>query len=161
VTGIRQVSLKNFYALRNEILKKYINGEISSKVYVVRGLLYADQYYLQYSGSKGGSISFTLKGSIPGTSVDANASFSAVSRRDVGYEIDGSNGGVLGYRVSGIRFNRHMIPLSLQEKILDGMSESDVLDTLSFTERSELIQNNVLEIIDLTDEIVLEQEFDE
>ena len=35
------------------------------------------------------------------------------------------------------------------------MSESDALDLVSFSDRKNLIENNAIEIVDLTDEVLL------
>ncbi len=158
VTGIREQSIENFVAMRNELLKKYTKGELSSKVYIVRGLVYADKYYLQYSGSSGGSLAFNLDADIPSADADVNADFSFKWKKNVGYHVDGSNGGVLAYRVSGVRLKRHLMPSAIQNQILQGIPEESVLDNLSFEDRKELLENEALEIVDLTAEVLNAQE---
>ena len=76
VKGMRQQSIKNFIAFRKELLEKFSKGEVSAKVYIVRGLVYADQYYLQYSGSKGGNIGFNLDAKVNDIAAEAKADFS-------------------------------------------------------------------------------------
>lgn len=160
VKGIRQQSIKNFVEFRKELLNKYVSGELSSKVYVVRGLVYADKYYLQYSGSQGGTIGFNLDAEISSANADVNADFSLKWKKEVGYNIDGSNGGVLAYRVSGVRLKRHLMTESIHRNILNGMSEADALDLVSFNERKELLDNDAIEIVDLTEEVLLYNEED-
>jgi hypothetical protein len=155
VQGIRQQSIKNFVEFRKELLSKYVSGELSSKVYVVKGLVYADKYYLQYSGSNGGTLGFNLDAEISSANADVNADFSLKWKKSVGYNIDGLNGGVLAYRVAGVRLNRHLIPNNIHQNIMKGMSESDALDLVSFSDRKKLIDNNAIEIVDLTDEVLL------
>ena len=158
VRGVRQQSMKNFVEFRKELLSKYTIGELSSKVYVVRGLVYADKYYLQYSGSKGGKIGFNIGAEIASAEAGINADFSFKWNEDVGYNIDGINGGVLAYRVSGVRLKRHLIPKEVHENILNGMSESDALDMVSFKDREKLLTDDALEIVDLTDEVLMYNE---
>ena len=160
VHGMRQQSIKNFIAFRNAILDKYSKGEISSKIYIVRGLVYADKYFLQYSGSNGGTVGFNLDAEVSTIDIEASADFSLKWKKEVGYHIDGSNGGVLAYRVSGVRLKRHLIPDGVQNRILLGMSESDALNMLSFEERKNLIDNDALEVVDLTDEVLVAREND-
>ena len=158
VQGMRQKSIKNFIAFRKAILDKYSKGEISSKIYIVRGLVYADKYFLQYSGSNGGTIGFNLNTEVDTVDIEASADFSLKWKKNVGYHIDGSNGGVLGYRVSGVRLKRHLIPEEVQNRILLGMSESDALNLLSFEKRKNLIDSDALEVVDLTDEVLVARE---
>lgn len=155
VMGLRQQSIKNFVAFRKELLSKYVSGELSSKVYVVRGLVYADKYYLQYSGNSGGAITFNIDSEITSADAEINADFSLKWKKEVGYNIDGSNGGVLGYRVSGVRLKRHLLTPEIHENILNGMSEENALDLVSFNGRKELLENDALEIVDLTNEVIL------
>ena len=157
VQGIRQQSIKNFVTFRNELLKKYTKGEISSKVYVVRGLVYADKFYLQYSGKKGGTIGFNIKADLSAVEAETQADFSLKWKKEVGYNVDGLNGGVLAYRVSGVRLKRHLLPGSVHKNILKGMSEADAMDTIAFNDRVKLLNNDALEIVDLTDEVLLAQ----
>ena len=88
VQGIRQQSIKNFVEFRKELLSKYVSGELSSKVYVVKGLVYADKYYLQYSGNNGGTLGFNLDAEISSANADVNANFSLKWKKSVGYNID-------------------------------------------------------------------------
>lgn len=155
VIGIRQQSIKNFVSFRQELLNKFVSGELSSKVYVVRGLVYADKYYLQYSGNNGGSITFNLTAEAASHDAEVNADFSFKWKKEVGYNIDGSNGGVLAYRVSGVRLKRHLIPENIHENILKGMSEADALNLISYNQKKDLFNNDALEIVDLTEEILL------
>ncbi|WP_299521040.1 hypothetical protein [Winogradskyella sp.] len=158
VMGIRQQSIKNFVEFRKELLSKYVKGELSSKVYVVRGLVYADKYYLQYSGSKGGTITFNLDAQVAAGDADINADFSFKWKKEVGFNIDGRTGGVLAYRVSGVRLKRHLIPQEIQTNILSGMAESEALDMVAFEDRQRLFDEDALEIVDLTDEVLLYNE---
>ena len=155
VMGLRQQSIRNFLPLRNELLTKYTIAELSPKIYIVRGLVYADKFYLQYSSTNGGSIAFNLdaKSNVSATSVDSDFSLKWI--KEVGYNIDGLNGGVLAYRVSGLRLNRHLMPTSIHRDILNGNSEEDILDMISLKERKKLFEKNALEIVDLTDELAL------
>jgi len=157
VQGMRQQSIVDFVSLRKEILKKYIQGELSPKIYVVRGLVYADKYYLQYSGVNGGTILFNLDADSKVAEAEVNGDFTYKWRKNVGYNIDGLNGGVLAYRVSGVRLRRHQIPKHVHDNILSGMHEADALDNLAFSEREKLLNEDALEIVDLTDEVLLEQ----
>jgi len=155
VNGLRQQSIKDFMPLRKELLKRYARTELSSKVYIVRGLVYADKYYLQYSGTNGGSLAFNLKGKVESLDAELNADFSLQWRKDVGYSMESSKGGVLAYRVSGVRLKRHLISSDLHNLILNGMPEEDVLNELSLKDREKLIEKDAIEIIDLTDEVIL------
>ncbi|WP_412985268.1 hypothetical protein [Pontimicrobium sp. IMCC45349] len=155
VQGVRQQSIKNFVEFRKELLSKYVSGELSSKVYVVKGLVYADKYYLQFSGNKGGSLGFNLDAKANTANADVDANFSLKWKKSVGYNIDGVNGGVLAYRVAGVRLNRHLTPSNIHENILNGMSEADALDMVSFSDRKKLITKKAIEIVDLTDEVLL------
>lgn len=155
VIGIRQQSIKNFVEFRKELLSKYVSGELSSKVYVIRGLVYADKYYLQYSGSKGGTIGFNIDAEISTADAQVHADFSLKWKKEVGFNIDGSNGGVLAYRVSGVRLKRHLIPESIHHNILKGMSESEALSLITFESRKKLLEEDALEIVDLTNEVLL------
>jgi|GEM_PF-1891779 len=160
VQGIRQQSIKDFVSFRNKVLELYIRGQISSKVYIVRGLVVADSYYLQYSGSNGGTLGFSFDMEASVIDAEVNAKFSLKWKRDVGYHIDGANGGTLAYRVSGVRLKRHLMPPNIQERILMGMSEADALDSVSFDDRKVLINNEALEVVDLTDEIIIAHLFE-
>lgn len=157
VRGIRQQSMKNFVDFRKELLSKFAKGELSSKVYVVRGLVYADKYYLQYSGSNGGSIGFNLDASAT-LEGEIQADFSFKWKKGVGFSIDGSQGGVLAYRVSAVRLKRHLMPIGIQSNILKGMSESDALDMMSFEDKQKLIIDDALEVVDVTDEVLIHNE---
>jgi hypothetical protein len=157
VIGLRQQSIVNFIEFRNELLNKYLSGEISSKVYVVRGLIYADKYFLQFSGTNGGTFGFNIDAEVKPINAEIEANFSLKWKREVGFDIDGSNGGVLGYRVSGVRLKRQLLPKSFQEKIVKGLSEVDVLATLSPEQKQELINKDALEVLDLTDEVIVAQ----
>ncbi len=155
VQGLRQQSIKNFIDFRLKLLELYTKGQISSKVYIVRGLVYADKYYLQFSGSNGGTIGLNLNMNAGIVDAEAQADFSVKWKKDVGIHFDGSNGGVLGYRVSGVRLKRHLLPNSIQSKIMQGMSEADAINTISPEERKALVENDAIEITDLTDEILV------
>ncbi len=153
--GLRQQNMKNFADFRKELLSKYVAGELSSKVYVVRGLVYADKFYLQYSGEKGGGIAFNIDTGIKGANAEVDADFSLKWKKNVGFHINGLNGGVLAYRVSGVRLKRHLITQKTNDNILRGVSEADVLSTISFKERKELLKNDMLEVVDLTAEALI------
>lgn len=155
IKGARQRSMTNFIDFRKYILERYTQGDISSKVYIVRGLIYADKYYLQYSGKNGGTIGFNLDAEISGTDADVKADFSFKWKKDVSYGIDANNGGVLGYRISAVRLKRHLIPEEFQVKILNGLKEEDVLNNISFSRKKELFDNDILELVDVTDELIL------
>ncbi len=154
VQGMRQQSMVNFIEFRDEILNKYTKGDISANVYIVRGLVYADKYYLQFSGTNGGTVSFNLNAEIQAAEIEASADFKLKWKKEVGYNIDGSNGGVLAYRVSGIRLKRHLITEEMHLKILDGIREQDILANLSFDERKKLLDKDMLELVDVTDEVI-------
>ncbi|MCB0479350.1 MAG: hypothetical protein KDC84_14370 [Crocinitomicaceae bacterium] len=158
VRGIRQQSIKNFVEFRKELLSRYTQGELSSKVYIVRGLVYADKYYLQFSGSKGGKVGFNLKGSANVANMEADADFDIKWKKDVGFNVNAPKGGPLAYRVSAVRLNRHLIPTDLHDKIVAGNNESDLLDNLAFGTRKALLESNALEIVDATDELLLNEE---
>ena len=158
VQGLRQQSIRNFVDFRKELLAKYTRGEISSRVYIVRGLVYADKFYLQFSGSNGGTIGFNLDADMDPINAEVSADFSVKWKKQVGYHVDGSNGGVLAYRVSGVRLRRHLIPESVHKNILTGISEADALEGLPLKEREELVDADALEIVDLTDDFLLDDE---
>lgn len=158
VQGIRQQSIKNLIDFRNKLLEMYTKGEVSSKVYIVRGLVYADKYYLQYSGTKNGAVCFNLNADISVADAEVNADFSFKWKKDVGYHIDAPNGGVLAYQVSGVRLKTHLIPETIQNRILSGMSEADALNMVSFEDRRTLFDNDALEVVDLTDEVLIAQD---
>ncbi|WP_423127252.1 hypothetical protein [Gaoshiqia sp. Z1-71] len=158
IQGMRQQSIKNFISFRQELLERYVNGQISSKVYVVRGLVYADKYYLQFSGSQGGTVGFQIDADVKYLDAEVEADFNIKWKKEVGYHIDGSTGGVLAYCVSGVRLKKQLMPAGIQEKIRNGMSESDALECLSVSERQDLLSKDALEIVDLTDEILLAPE---
>ncbi|MEZ4938954.1 MAG: hypothetical protein R2799_15300 [Crocinitomicaceae bacterium] len=158
VRGIRQQSIKNFVDFRKELLSRYTKGELSSKVYIVRGLVYADKYYLQFSGNKGGKVGFNLKGKAHVADFGANADFDVKWKKDVGLNINAPKGGPLAYRVSAVRMNRHLIPADLHAKVVNGNNEADLLDNLAFASRKALMEANALEIVDATDELLLNEE---
>ncbi len=154
IQGGRQRSMSNFIEFRKHILSQYTKGDISSKIYIVRGLIYADKYSLQYSGKNGGNVGFKLDGEINSSEIDVKANFSLKWQNQVGYNVNADKGGVLGYRVSAVRLKRHTIPLDIHRKILDGMSEEDILNNLSFEQRKKLLENDSIELVDATDEVI-------
>lgn len=92
----------------------------------------------------------------------ANADFKIKWKNDVGFSIDGYQGGVLGYRVSSIRLRRHLRTEGVQSLILSGMSEADAINTLSAKERKSLFEKDAFDLIDVTDELVaIENEYSE
>lgn len=161
VIGLRQQSMTNFIEFRNELLSLYKQGKISARSFAIRGIVYADQYYLQFSGSRGGTIGLSLMGDVKPADIDVDANFSIKWKKEVGFSIDGTEGGVLAYRVSGIRFKRHMMPDAIQKKVLDGISETNLLDKLSISERTGFIKEDALEIVDLTNEVIFSEEMNE
>lgn len=153
VLNMREKTAKNFPLLRDHILAHFRDGSLKSKVYVVRGLVYADKYFLQFGAQKEGSLHFNLDASSSTGSPRVNGDFSAKWSKDVGIDIDGSNGGPLGYRVSSVRLKRHRIPENLLEKILAGMPEEDVIDSLETGERIKLLDADTFEVVDSTLEL--------
>jgi hypothetical protein len=160
VIGMRQQSLKNFLDFRNELLNKFLSGEITSKVFVVRGLVYADKLFMQFSGTKGGTVGFSVDAKVESIKTAIDTDFSCKWTKDVGYNVDAPNGGVLAYRVSGVRLRREFLPENIQKKILKGVSEATALSTLTVTEKQELINMHALDVVDLTDEVLLERNED-
>jgi hypothetical protein len=158
LSGCRQRSMSNFIEFKKHILERYTKGDISSKVYIVRGLIYADKYFLQYSGVNGGTIGFNIDADIEPSNVDLSANFSLKWRKEVGFAMDGLNGGVLGYRVSAVRLKRDKINRSFQGRILDGIKEEDVLNNTSFNERKELLTSDAIELVDVTDELLIKND---
>lgn len=157
VIGMRQQSLQNFLDFKNELLNKFLSGEISSKVYVVRGLVYADKLYMQFSGTSGGTVGFAVDAEVKSIDAAINADFSCKWTKNVGYNIDAPNGGVLAYRVSGVRLRRELLPKTIQEKILKGSSEADALASLTVAQKQDLINKNALDVVDLTDEVLIDK----
>ncbi len=155
VLGLRQQSMKNFVDFRKELFSKFVSGELSAKVYVVSGLVYADKYYLQYSGSRGGVLGLGISSNLSLGEGNINGDFFFKWNRDVGYSSNGEHGGVLAYRVSAVRLKRHLIPEYIHDNILKGMSESDALDMVAFKERQKLFDEDAFEIVDSTDEVLL------
>ena len=49
------------------------------------------------------------------------------------------------------------MPEPVLDKILKGTSEADILDTLAFNDRKKLLSEDALEIVDLTDEVLVNQ----
>jgi len=158
IQGGRQRSMSNFIKFRKHILEKYTKGEISSKIYIVRGVIYADKYFLQYSGKKGGTLGFDLDGKATGVDVDLKANFSLKWKNEVGYSVDARNGGVLGYRVSAVRLKRHRVSNNFQLKMLNGVKEADVLNNISFSAREKLLTSESIELVDVTDSLILSKE---
>ena len=155
LSGCRQRSMSNFITFKKHILESYTKGDISSKVYIVRGLIYADKYFLQYSGKKGGSVGFSVDAKVKAIDVELNANFSLKWKKEVGFGIDGLNGGVLGYRVSAVRLNRDKISNKIQAKVLNGIKEEDVLNNINFAQRKDLLSEDALQLVDATDELII------
>ncbi len=157
VKDIRQQSITNFVTFKKELLEKYTKGELSSKVYVVRGLVYADKYYLQFSGKNGGKVGFNIDASANVADIEAKANFELKWKKNVGLHIDAKNGGALAYRVSAVRLKKDAMPSEIHNRIIAGNSEADILDNLAFEARKALLEAHALEIVDATDEFLLEE----
>ena len=162
VLNMRQRSVKNFLDLRDEILSKFASGDIKAKVFVVRGLVLADRYFLQFGSRKEGSVHLNIKTDLADIASNVEADFDLKWSKDVGYTIDAAQGGVLAYRVSSVRLRRHLIPAPVEERLLAGMTEGDAIDTLSTDERMQLLDQQAFEVVDSTFELDdLEHEVEE
>lgn len=157
VKGLRQRSLKNVPEVKRRIMERFVKGEISSKVFVVVGVVLADKYYLQYSGKRGGSVAFTIEGDVTGVDVEVDADFKYKMEKDVSYSVDGKNGGVLAYAVSSLRLNKYLLSPDINRRLLDGESEAEIMEAMSEDERKALIDSDAIELSDLSAQFFLNQ----
>ena len=156
--NLRQRTLDDFVGLRNEILQKFTRGDLEARVHIVRGLVLADKYFMQFGANKSGSIGFNIDANFPNANASAEADFDLKWQNEVGIFIDGSAGGVLAYRVSGVRLRRHLRPPKVKDLILAGMSEPEALDTLTLSEKADLVQADALDVFDVSSELVSEED---
>jgi hypothetical protein len=160
--NVRQRTIDNFVTLRKEILSKFTKGDIQSKVFVVRGIVVADKYFLQFGSKKSGSVGLTLDADFKDKNAVVEADFDLKWQNDVGFFLDGKEGGVLAYRVSSVRLRRHLRPKKVQDLILSGMNEAEAINNLSFSERDELVKKDAFDLVDTTNEFaMLENEFED
>lgn len=155
LNGTSIQTIRNLPEFRNYILKRYVDGSLNAKVYIVNSLIRADKYFLQFSGQQGGTLVLDLKVKPKQTNIQVNSDFNFKWSNRVGYSIDGSNGGVLGYKVSAVRLNGLKSPNKL---INHHLMEADGLSLLSSSHRQKLVETELLEISDVTNELVLEME---
>ncbi len=153
--NMHQITLSNINDMRDKVLQAFVEGDLPASTYLVRGIVVAEKYYLVYSGSNGGEVGIKYNDANI-RNFHVNSDFSVVWKKSVGYEIDGSEGGTLAYRVSVIRARRHLRPKSIQQKILMGSSEAEALDSLSLKDRKLLQKDGVFDIVDATDELALD-----
>lgn len=154
--NVRQRSLSNYNAFRQEYLRKILRGEVPKKGHVVRGVIYADQYYVKYSRSGGTDLAFDLAGQTGTFSGDT--AFSYRSASDKGRFLDGSQGGILGYRTSALRINRARLTRSQQRRILEGLREDELIASLSVDDAKAMVNDAALDLVDSTEAVILEIE---
>jgi len=153
-------TINNFPEFQNYILGKYNDGALNGDIYIVSSIIWADKYFLQFSGTNGGTVVFDLKVQPNQVDFQANADFNFKWSNRVGYSIDGSNGGVLGYQVSAVRLKDPASYDEVATRIRAGMRESDALVFLSDKSRSALVKEDKLEIRNVTSQLILEMEED-
>jgi len=156
--------LSRYAHVKNYILDTYSKDMLSPRIFVVSEVLVADQYFVQFGGEKGGSLGVVLNVSSEKLMADSqeehNAKISATLQKNVGYSLDGRNGGILGYRLSKIRLREDVADSDLLSKIRKrvGHDEDDVLVALSATERSAIANDGGFVLMDETESFVFNQE---
>ncbi|MCP4604952.1 MAG: hypothetical protein GY847_31255 [Proteobacteria bacterium] len=154
VQGMRQRTLVNFHRLRNEILSRFTRGDIGARVHVVRGLIIADRYFMQFGSRNGGKVALLMDASFEGVDAALSAPFNLKWTDRVGYTVDAPKGGPLAYRVSSVRVRRHLRPRSVETRILDGLSEAEAMESLTADERAKLADEDALDLVDTTSSLI-------
>jgi len=159
VRGFHEQTTKDYGALRDEFLQRYASGGVG-RVYVVHGLVRADQFFLQFGSNTEGTVGIELEAGVDQQVVDLGVAlgFSVAWKTAVGFGIDAPDGGVLGYRVAKLRYRPRPRRLGLSKSMLERSDEIDVLDELPTDKRRELVDEGTLELEDCTDELLLEIE---
>lgn len=157
VHNLRQRTVDNFPKLKKEILNRFYKDDLKAKVFIVRGVVIADKFYLQYGSNKNGTLGIKLDPKHSITDIEVNADFNIKWSDQVGFSIDGSNGGILGYRVSKVKLKRDKRPSRIQDLILTGISETEAIDNLTLREKQELLDIGAFDIIDATAEYSMEE----
>lgn len=152
--------LKDFVSFKQHVLESYVKKDISSRVFVVDEVLEAKQFFLQFSGEKGGDLELALD--LPAGSYSpaaaAQARIKYAWQKDTGFSIDGSSGGVLAYRVSKIKLLRERLPTSYLKKVPVEVADEVLLDGLSGDDRKAIERDHGFGFVDRTTEYLLDQE---
>lgn len=139
VVGMKQQTLKDFPTFKKHILSKYVAKDISPQIFVVTSIIYAESYILQYSGKSGGAIAIALDGQVKDLDVSIKVKGSIKWQSNVGFFVEGLNGGVLGYDVQAIHLgNKPLSTEELQALTDDKRDELASLGSLNLKESSEI-----------------------
>jgi len=148
--------------IRDYVIDRFTTKDISSKVFVVSGILSAEQLFVQFSGSKGGEFGLSLDvdpGEFEGdnTQIDT-ASVLATYRKNVGFDLSAPNGGVLGYRVNRIRLNDTVVESKFIDALREQYDEEQLLEKISVADRKALASDGGFSFSDDTDGFIIEQD---
>jgi hypothetical protein len=159
VIGIRQQNLADYLGFQQKVLDRFVDGELSPNMHVVRGVVVADKYLLQCSRKGEGMLALKLEASdkSKGASLSVDADFSIKAARSVDFQVEAPKGGVLAYRASAVRLRREALTRGLNKKILDGVGHAAILAGLSPKDRMSLMSDGALDLADVTDEWGLRQ----
>ena len=156
IKGLRMQNVKDLAGFKQYVLKKYSEAELSSRVFIVSSVLFADQVFLQFSSQKGGKVQLAFQGKTKFAREALDTSFSVEWRKDVGYDLEFTSGGVLAYQVSRLRLNPENANESYRERILNGEPNEAILDTISLDERSALLKKGAIGLIETTDYAIVD-----
>lgn len=151
-------TINNLPAFRRYFLENYSTGVLNGNIYVVTSIIWSDKYFLQFSSQKGGTLAFELKVKPKQAEIQANADFNFKWSEKVGYSVDGSNGGVLGYKVSALRLKNTQQDDDVFAKLRSGLPESDALSRVAVNDRKILLESDKLDIQDVTSQVILDME---
>jgi len=156
VLGLCEHTIKDMGELNSKVLTKFASGGLSAQVYVIRGMLMADRFFLQFGGTSKGQVGLELDADINVGAAKAkvDVGFKLGWSKAVGFDLDALNGGPLGYRVSAVRIRRPARPQRVTDAILKGATESEATDTLTLSERAMLIETGQIDMTDCTDELI-------
>ena len=160
--GLREEAVRSVPALAAAVAEQYTRAQLGGKVYVVTEILKADSFYLQFGREARTNVTGELvMGFSAPTGGETNprfdTEFSVKRQKSVGAFVDGLNGGILAYRVKKLRLTRSAEASAdaLAPQLLSASNGS--LDILPLDERSKLLSEDGFELVDATDEFLLEE----
>jgi hypothetical protein len=155
VIGIRQQNLADYLGFEKKVLGRFVEGDLSPNMHIVRGVVVADKYLLQCSRKGDGLLALKLEVSDKrkGASLSVDADFDIKASRSLDYQVEAPQGGVLAYRASAVRLKREALTRSMNKKILEGVRQEEILAGLTKRERRSLMRDGAVALADVTGDL--------
>lgn len=152
--------LANFIEFKRYVLSRYTEEDLSARAFIVDEVLEAEQFFLQFGGTKGGELGvvFDLPVTKYSPALSAQAKILHTYQKNTGFSIDGREGGVLAYRVSKIKLLRERLKSKFIEKLIDRYDEPDLLDSLSKADRTAIAKDEGFDMVDKTADLIIDHE---